>query len=380
VNQVGAGQERGAVESATQVVDHDIHGLVGIRLIDPSAPDVEAVSDQVGSPGTLYREPDISIRFVREVGSRRPLKWIEPGVLGFADEGLFVFTADSAGEPASCVNVDASSRRWQVQCRSGLGAVPLLLPLVDLIMSRRGLHALHASAFTYNETGVLVAGWARSGKTTSLLAFMARGAAYIGDDRVYLQTEDNRLYGLPSPVALRAPHLDELPRYGESAGWRARSRLRAFAVVERAASAAAAIDGLASTHVARRIAGLASDASISISPHALFGGGSFEGRLEKAFLAIAHDSPDVRVEAIEPRDLAQRLLFSLRAERLRISELDFAFHFAFPDRPWEFGEEEENTELDALARALERGETYVVYHPHPAPADALQRAMAPLIG
>jgi hypothetical protein len=379
VSLVTSRQEREADESTTQMVDYDIHGLVGIRLIDPSAPDVEVVSAQVGPPGVLSRKPDISIRFVKEVGSRRPLKWIEPGALGFTDEGLFVFTSESAAEPASCVNVDASSRRWHVQCRSGLGAVPLLLPLVDLIMSRRGLLALHASAFTYNETGVLVAGWARSGKTTSLLAFMARGAAYIGDDRVYLRTEDNRLYGLATPVTLRAPHLDELPRYGESAGWRARSRLRAFAAAERAANTAAAIDGLAGAQVARRIAGLASDASISISPHALFGGGSFEGRLEKAFLAVAHDSPDVRAEAIEPRDLAQRLLFSLRAERLRISELDFAFHFAFPDQPWAFGEEDENIELDALAGALERGETYAVYHPHPAPADALQRAMASLI-
>lgn len=375
---VTARQGRQAVETTMQV-DYDIHGLVGIRLIDPSAPDVEAVSEQIGLPEPLSRDPDISIRFVKEVGLRRPLKWIEPGALGFAEEGLFVFASDGGAEPASRVNVDASSRRWQLESRSGLGTVPLLLPLVDLIMSRRGLLALHASAFTYNAKGVLVAGWARSGKTTSLLAFMARGAAYIGDDRVYLRTEDNRLYGLPTPVTIRAPHLDELPRYGESAGWRARSRLRVFAAVERAAGAAAAIDGLASAQVARRIAGLASDASISISPYALFGRSSFEGRLEKAFLAIAHDSSDVRAEAIEPHDLAQRLLFSLRAERLRISELDFAFHFAFPDHPFAFSKEEEDIELDALAGALGRGETYVVYHPHPAPADALQRAMAPLI-
>ena len=43
------------------VIDYNIHGLVGIRLLNPSASDAAAVQKQLGpSQGALDREPDIS--------------------------------------------------------------------------------------------------------------------------------------------------------------------------------------------------------------------------------------------------------------------------------------------------------------------------------
>jgi hypothetical protein len=364
------------------VVEYDIHGFVGIRLIDPSPRDVSAVSAQLGPDGRLSREPDITIRFVEEVRPRVPLNWIEPHEVGFTDEGYFLFTSDFAAGPVACLRVDGPDSRWEIHCRSGLRSVPLLLPLVDLVMLTRGVLALHASAFTYKDTGVLVAGWARSGKTTSLLGFMARGATYIGDDRVYLHAgESSRLLGLAQPVALRDWHLGELPRYAEIVGWRARSRLRVYTALGRTATRASAIDGLGRMRaLARRVAGFADDASVSISPQRLFGGYSLSGRLDKAFLAIAHDSPTVRVEPLEPKRLAERLVFSLRAERLRLWSLYYALSFAFPERVDTFSEEAEALETERLARALEGVESYALYHPFPAPVGALHDALAPVIG
>jgi hypothetical protein len=370
-----------AARSSSSVVDHDIHGLVGIRLIDPSPRDASAVSAQIGPPRAFTREPDFTIRFIDDVRPGGTVEWIEPHEIGFTDEGFFLFAAHSGAGPVARLNPDESTRRWEMQCRSGLRAVPLLLPLVDLIMWAKGVFAVHASAFTYKGTGVLVAGWARSGKTTSLLAFMVRGASYIGDDRVYLRAGGNDLYGLAQPIALRAWHLREFPRYAGVVGWRGRSRLRMFAAVDRVASVAAAADRVGGARdLARRVAGVADDASVSVPPQQLFGECPMEGRLDKAFLAIAHDRPDVRVEPVDPGRFAQRLMFSLRAERLRIWSFLLAFRFAFPDQLPSFVEDAQNTEEERLAGALEQSETYALYHPFPAPVEAMHDAMAPVVG
>jgi hypothetical protein len=364
--------------SASSIVDYDLHGLAGIRLVDPSPSDVTAVSAWIGTPAALSEAPDLTIRFVEDLRPDGPVEWIEPHSIGFGDAGLFLYTADSGAAPAGCLRLEGPGPRWELRCRAGRGRVPLLLPLVDLAVSAKGVFALHASAFTYRGSGVVVAGWARSGKTTALLAFMARGAAYIGDDRIYLRARENRIYGLAQPLALRTTHLAELPGIARTVGRRARMRLRLCAALERTASTAARIESFGD--LPRRVAGAASDASVSVSPDRLFGECPLQGRLDKAFLAIAQDSSDVRVDAVEPRRFAERLLFSIRAERLPLWRLYYAFRYAFPDQAEAFGEEAEEAETERLAGALEGTETYALYHPFPAPVQAIHDALDPVLG
>jgi hypothetical protein len=364
--------------SRSSIVDFDLHGLVGIRLVDPSPSDVTAVSAQIGLPSALSDAPDLTIRFVEDLGPGKPVRWIEPNSIGFGDDGLFLYTGGSGAGPAGCLRLESPGPGWELRCPAGRGSVPLLLPLVDLVVSGKGAFALHASAFTYRDSGVAVAGWARSGKTTALLAFMARGAAYIGDDRVYLVAEQNRIYGLAQPLALRATHLAEVPDLARTVGRRARSRLWLCAALERTANKAALLESLGG--LPRRVAGAASDANVSVSPRHLFEECPFQGRLDKAFLAIAHDSPDVQVEAVEPRYLAERLVFSIRAERLPLWRLYYGFRFAFPDQAEAFGEEAEEAETERLAGALEGTETYALYHPFPLPVHTIHDALAPLLG
>jgi hypothetical protein len=366
-----------ASRSTSSIVDFDLHGLVGIRLVDPSPSDVTAVSTLIGPPSALSDAPDLTIRFVEDLRPEGPAKWIEPRSIGFSDDGLLLYTHDSGTGPAGCLTLEAPGR-WELRCRSRQGSVPLLLPLVDLAVSAKGVFVLHASAFTYRSSGVAVAGWARSGKTTALLAFMARGAAYIGDDRVYLRAGDQHIYGLPQPLSLRATHLRELPQLARTAGRRGRSRLRLGAALERAAAMAARIESLGD--LPHRVGRAASDASVSVSPERLFGECPLQGRLDKAFLAVAQDSPDVRVEPVEPRYLAERLLFSIRTERLPLWGLYYAFRYAFPDHAAAFGEEAEEAETERLAGALEGRETYALHHPFPAPVQGIHDALAPLLG
>jgi hypothetical protein len=367
-----------AGSSESTMVDFDVHGLAGIRLVDPSPSDLRTVSAQLGPPSRLAEAPDLTIRFVQNLVPAGPVEWIDTDSIGFGDEGLFLYTGDSGAAPAGCLSLEEPGPRWDLRCRAGQGSVPLLPRLVDLVVSVKGIFPLHASAFTYRGSDVVVAGWARSGKTTALLAFMGEGAAFIGDDRIYLQAEEKRIYGLPQPLALRATHLAELPSLGRTVGHRGRSRLRLCSALERTARMAASIDRLGD--LPRRVADAASDATVLVPPGRLFEERPLHGRLDKAFLAIARDSPDVRVEPVDPRRLAERLLFSIRAERLPLWRLYYAFRYAFPDQADAFAEMDEGAEAERLADVLDGTETYTLYHPFPAPVRAIHDALAPVLG
>ena len=72
-------------------IEFDLHGLVGIRLVDPSSNDVLAVRKQLGVlPAPLLREPDITLRFVKHL-LNPPLRHLGFKKLGFTDNTLFLF-------------------------------------------------------------------------------------------------------------------------------------------------------------------------------------------------------------------------------------------------------------------------------------------------
>ena len=54
-----------AAAATADAVDFDVHGLVGIRLLDAERRDIASVGRQLGiAPTPLEREPDILVRFV----------------------------------------------------------------------------------------------------------------------------------------------------------------------------------------------------------------------------------------------------------------------------------------------------------------------------
>ena len=108
----------------------------------------------------------------------------------------------------------------------GLQAVPLLIPIVNFAALSKGVIPLHASAFAYNDVGILVTGWAKGGKTETLLAFTSKGAEYIGDEWVYLSKDGRYMYGIPEPIRVWDWHLRYLPEYRSLLKGSDRARLR----------------------------------------------------------------------------------------------------------------------------------------------------------
>jgi hypothetical protein len=364
-------------QSAKSSVDVDLHGLVGIRLLDSSPADRAAVSAQIGPlAGTLEREPDITIQFVDEVRTDGALRYVDPDEIGFTDGDFVVLTSGPGREPSARIPLDALGESIVLVCRSGGGPVPLLGPIIDMTMLGKGIAPVHASAFTYEGKGTMVAGWAGGAKTTSLLAFMSNGAEFIADDRVYLDPDQNRLYGLPQPISLRARHLAEFPRYRDLVTRKDRSRLQASSIL-------GAVGGFLATRgrssgakkLAGRLSGFADDASVAIPPDRLFAGAAFCGTLETAFLSIPHESHEVRVEAVGPDWLADRLVFLLRADRQRFDARYLAFRYAFPERGSRLIESAADLEREIVVEALRKTDTYAFYHPSPTSAQALFPAL-----
>jgi hypothetical protein len=371
----------GVADRKSSFVDYDVHGLVGIRLIDSSPADVAAVSAQIGLvQGTPSREPTITIRFVDDIPTKGVLRYVEPREVGFTDDAFLILTKRSDGKPEAQIPLEAVGGVFEMVCRSGLGAVPLLRPLLDLSMLGTGVAAVHAAAFSYNGKGTMVAGWAGGAKTTTLLAFMANGAHFIADDRVYVSPDGNQLFGLPEPISLRAGHLNELPQYRQLIDRRGRTRLQTLSILGRLAASIADRGGLTGAgRLADRIADFAEDASAAVPPSRLFGRRMPGAELAAGFLSIPHEIGDVYVERVDADWLADRLAFALRCEHQRLLARYFAFRFAFPERRSELIEDANEIEREILSRVLRGAATYVLYHPSPASPQALFEAVAPIL-
>jgi hypothetical protein len=370
----GRGRQHGAV-------DLDVHGIVGVRLVHATARDVATVTRQLGVRGVaLKRKPEILVEYAD--GARRYSRFrsIALDDAGFDDEGFYVLRGRGKTRAATRIAFDDIGDQVKIVCEPGSGAVPLLVPIVNLTALAKGFVPVHASAFSYKGSGVLVTGWTKGGKTETLLGFMANGATYIGDEWVYVGADGGPMYGLPQPITLWDWHLEDLPRFRAGLGWRGRSKLRASTAVQ--AFERRAPDRVVASSTMTRVLGLTSrQLYVTVRPQALFGESScaLMGNLDKVFFLVSAEDPEVRVEPADPNDVARRMLFSLRYERLELLSAYLKFRFAFPQASNELIERADELEREALPQAFSDKEAYVVYHPFPAPIPALVDAIAPLL-
>ena len=87
--------------SAATGVDFDLHGFVGLRLLDATKADVAAVSAQLGPiRRRLDREPDVVIRFVERL-SAPGARLLGAGDAAFTDSAFLVLRAATRAAFAS---------------------------------------------------------------------------------------------------------------------------------------------------------------------------------------------------------------------------------------------------------------------------------------
>jgi hypothetical protein len=370
----------------TQKLDYDLHGLVGIRLLNASTTDVAAVTRQLGPiQAPLTREPDIIIRFVDRLPVSSPVRYLGLDDAGYTDDTFLVLRSKHKTRARVQIAFEQIGKQCEIVCESGLPAVPLLIPILNLTVLGKGAIPLHASAFTYNGTGMLATGWAKGGKTETLLAFTANGAEYVGDEWVYISSDGQQMYGIPEPIKVWYWHLQDLRQYWTLVGRSDRARLRALNLsvqwTDRVISNGLERGSAPITMMSRVAALLKQQLYVHLPPQKLFGQevAPLVAPLEKIFFVVSHETPDVTVQPMDPQEVARRMVFSLQHERLDLMAYYLKFRFAFPEVRNELIEQAEELQREMLGRALMGKDAYAVYHPYPVPIPSLFDAISPLV-
>ena len=275
--------------------------------------------------------------------------------------------------------------RCEILCESGLYAVPLLIPILNLTALANGMIPLHAAAFNFRDTGVITTGWSKGGKTETLLAFMAQGARYVGDEWVYLSQDGQVVRGIPEPVTLWHWHLNQMPEFRKLVGKGERARLLALKLAMRLLNGRQPKGSDHGKHRSRLVSRvtplLERQLYVKVPPERVFGEGfgQFEGPAEKLIFVASHASTQVTAQPIDPCEVAQRMVFSLQEERQPFMSYYYRFRFAFPERTNPFIEGASQLERELLTRALADKDSWAVYHPYPVSIPALFDCISPLI-
>lgn len=359
--------ERAEVTDNHRVIDFNIHGLISVRLIGASADDVTAVTKHIGAlQAPLLDEPDVTLRFVKHHQTAH-IRHIGLGRHGFTNDAFFVF---EKGLNSAKIRIpfDKIGRSCEIVCESGLQSVPLLMPILGLTALAKGYVPIHASAFVHNGVGILMPGWAHSGKTTALLGFAKLGAEFIGEEWVLVGGNVPTMYGLPTDMELSLTHVNNLLQLHRdiSMHWRFKvlSRLDHVHNVIQETN----ISHNLSTKMLRKMTSiLASLATLTVKPQILFANRirSLVAKPDKLFLLISHVDPQIKVQPAPPSEIARRILFLVQHEQMKFMEHYMAFKFAFPGSTNAFIDNAFQRQHDVLTHALTNADAYIVWHPYP---------------
>jgi hypothetical protein len=365
--------------------DFNLHGLVGIRLLNATARDINAVARQLGPiQGPLAGDPDITIRFVDQLQLSSPIRYLGLDDAAFTDDAFLVLRSKHKARAKVQIPFERIGQRCEIVCERGLPAVPLLIPILNLTALNKGALPLHAAAFSYQGTGVLTTGWSKGGKTETLLAFVANGAQYIGDEWVYITPDGKKMHGIPEPIRVWHWHLQSLPQYWSLVGQGDRARLHTLKFVAQTMDRAAngASNGSAPLNLMRRVAPMVKQQMyVDVPPQKIFNRelGQMSGNLDKIFFVGSHELSDVTVQPITPEEVASRMVFSLQEERQDLLSFYYKFRFAFPNACNELLEQAEERQREILMRVMAHKATYAVYHPYPFSLPLLYDAMRPFV-
>jgi hypothetical protein len=368
------------IHDAMNAIDFDLHGLARVRLLGAGVAERAAVARQLGPLETEpCGEADLTLRFVDRLALRSPLHLIGKDEAAFSDGAFIVLRSKHKAQARVQIPLDRAGDPLEIECERGLPAIPLLIPLLNLRVLKQGHLPLHAAAFIHRGTGVLCTGWSKGGKTEALLAFVGQGAAYVGDEWVYLERSGARMFGIPEPIRVWNWHLESLPRLRSRLPLRTRARLAGVAAAISAAKSAAAL-GVGG---ARRIASFTERQHFAdLAPHALFGAErcARSASIDRVVFVGSHARPEVELRAIGGEEIAARMLASLQEELAPFRSFYLKFRFAFPERRNAWFEAVEEVQREALQRAFGGRRCFSLMHPYPVAPPRLYEALEPLCG
>lgn len=375
-----------AAAASAKIVDFNVHDLIGIRLVGPSPKDAQTVERHLGlQPTEFSGDPALTIRFVESLSPNAPLRFLGREDVGFTSDEFILLRSHSLARARTQLAMEQIGQSCEITCETGLSAIPFLRQLLNVVMLARGIVPVHAAAFRHRGRGVMVTGWSHGSKTGTLLAFMADGADFIGDEWIYLSANRDRMFGLPDHLEARPWYLRELPEYRRQvgAGDRVRTGLASgLASLLRPLVPRSERSNSLGSKIARRAhQALLDQQSITLRPEPLFGAEKciLEARLDLVIVAVSHEAPEFEVAAAPAELVASRMAASFSHEQAGLLSCYRKHLFAFPSRRNELLDQLELVYRRHAMEALDRKPAFTMLHPYPVGIDALRKAVLPLL-
>ena len=372
-------------------MDYDFHGILGLHLVDPKPSFAKWVGAELEPLGTCASAIDPDVSVVRA----------NPGVTSDAQ-----FNLGNAGDYQECVYSDseiwvrsdgeflgipfeALGKRCEIRYTGGFRARRAwryVRPILQIGLLAKGSLAVHASSMIYRDKGILLAGWAESGKTEALLGFLMDGASMISDKWTIVSEQGDMIYSFPSRITMRdwvpkyLPEVLEILTPGQKRRLRIGGAMAAMAT--RALQSAQSLDSVAMVSEVLRPA-LDTGRTVTIDQRQLEGLGGGDAKavtqapFDKLFLLIPSNRRDIRVQPSSGAEVSPRLAECASYERRHLFGLYSKFKYAIPNAPPTALDDAKEREESMLQRVLATKEVYQVLAPFPCDPRAMQAAIAP---
>jgi hypothetical protein len=361
-------------------VDYHIHGVLRIRLVNPTNADVKAIDLQLKQFRQSFNsDPDITIRFTKELPTRS-LTYLGLDCAGFTDEGFYIFS--SRHNAKFRIPFEQIGGQFEIFCQSGLRSLPWLFEIINLTFLVKGYVPLHASAFVYDGVGVVVTGWTKGGKTEALLAFANHGAHYVGDEWVILSRDGDVMFGLPVPICVWEWYFDDIPKLLPRIGLQRKTLFKNIHFLDgihRTLEKGSVRNTFPIKTLGQALPVLKRQLNIRVLPEALFGSRICKTSVpDKLILSLSHNQPTICIESCNPTQIAERMVSSNALELAAFLEYYQAFKFAFPHLRNEFLENIDDLQYSLFESAFAGKDGYKVSHPYPVPLEDYFSQLSPL--
>ena len=364
--------------------DFDLHGLFRLRLTNATQREAAMITRQLGPiAAPLSGEPDLVIRFVDQIPTTGDLRYIGLNDSAYTSDGFLVLKGKHKSNIKVQIPFESIGQQAEMVCERGVSSIPYLIAFLNMTLLSKGVLPLHASAFTYQGKGALITGWAKGGKTEILLAFMSRGASYVGDEWIYLCPDEPTMFGVPEPIRVWNWHLDSLPHYRARLKRKEQFKLRSLETVSRSMDRLSGSSGKrvsAPAKLLRRVNPIVKRQLYThFAPHALFGEDHIRetAAVDKVIFTASHQSDDIVVSPYDADEIARRMVFSLAEEQLGFTSQYLKYRFAFPEKQNYWMENAGSIQSELLSKALRGKDAISVLHPYPVHIPALYDALHP---
>ncbi|HZD10045.1 MAG TPA: hypothetical protein VE553_01795 [Candidatus Binatia bacterium] len=349
--------------------DFNLHGIVTVRFIN-AAPGIIASFDRRWQGALLptdNREPDIVVTF-HETLAPHGLTYIGENWAAFNEEAFYLLD-ETTGEIRAGISFETIGDRCEMSCPRNTASVPLLGEIVNLTCLQKEHVPLHASAVTYEGSGILLAAWSKGGKTGALLTFMNHGARFVADEWVILSADGQSMRGIPESIAISEWQFAEIPAFMPAIGLQKRlffGSVHALDFAYERVLPRKSKESFLGKMLRKSLPRLKRQLKIYKAPRALFGDrfGPLQARPDVFFLMSGHAQPFISVEPCDARTFALRMAQVNEYEWRDFFDYYRAFKFAFPHLENAFLENALALQESLLCQALESKETVSVLHPY----------------